>query len=104
MFEGLAERGAGLVYCDMPKLAQLPDGKSVQSPFIGPNAYIRLHGRNAAAWYASGVTPNGSGRYRYDYSDAELAGFVCKIPAGCIRENEKYGIFLPCGSASRWTP
>ena len=76
VFEGLAERGAGLVYCDMPKLAQLPDGKSVQSPFIGPNAYIRLHGRNAAAWYTSDATPNGSGRYCYDYSDAELAGFV----------------------------
>ena len=76
VFEGLAERGAGLVCCDMPRLAQLPDGKSVQSPFIGPNAYIRLHGRNAAAWYTSDATPNGSGRYCYDYSDAELAEFV----------------------------
>ena len=76
VFEGLAERGAGLVYCDMPKLAQLPDGKILKSPFIGQNAYIRLHGRNASAWYASGTTPNGSGRYCYDYSDAELAEFV----------------------------
>lgn len=76
VFAGLAERGAGLVYCDMPRLAQLPDGKILKSPFIGQNAYIRLHGRNASAWYASGTTPNGSGRYRYDYSDAELAEFV----------------------------
>ncbi len=32
VFQGLTERGAGLVYCDLPKLAQLPDGKALQSP------------------------------------------------------------------------
>jgi len=36
----------------MPQLRNLPDGKTVKSPFIGPTAYLRLHGRNAGAWYA----------------------------------------------------
>ena len=52
VFEGLEKRGAGLAYCDMPQLRNLPDGKTVKSPFIGPTAYLRLHGRNAGAWYA----------------------------------------------------
>ena len=76
VFEGLEKRNASIVFCDMPQLKNLPDGTLTKTPFIGSNAYIRLHGRNASAWYASGTTPNGSGRYRYDYSDAELAEFV----------------------------
>ena len=49
VFCGLEERGTGLVYCDMPQLKYLPDGKTEGTPFVGPNAYIRLHGRNADA-------------------------------------------------------
>ncbi|MDY4769067.1 MAG: DUF72 domain-containing protein [Treponema sp.] len=68
VFEGLEKRKAGIVFCDMPMchLAQmsiisnyangakrrmpqqknLPDGTVMGTPFIGENAYIRLHGRN----------------------------------------------------------
>ena len=108
VFAGLEERGASLVFCDMPmcrmaqttiisnyangadrcmpKLKNLPAGdffgegtRLDTSPFVGKTAYIRLHGRNAEAWYCHEEREgekNGSGRYRYDYSDAELEEFL----------------------------
>ena len=89
VFAGLEERGVSLVFCDMPKLRNLPAGNAEQtsgmseeeSPFIGKTAYIRLHGRNENAWYAKASVQNpsdknGSGRYRYNYSDAELEEFL----------------------------
>ena len=90
VFAGLEKRGASLVFCDMPKLSALPvgnagqtsDSSEMKSPFIGKTAYIRLHGRNAGAWYCHEEREgekNGSGRYRYDYSDAELEEFLPMI-------------------------
>lgn len=98
VFEGLEMRKTGIVFCDMPmchlaqmsiisnyangakrrmpQLKNLPYGTVTKTPFIGSNAYIRLHGRNEGAWYAAGDTPNGSTRYCYDYSENELAQFV----------------------------
>ena len=76
VFEGLEKFGASLVYCDMPRLSALPDGKAFRTPFTGPEAYIRLHGRNEGAWYCAENSCNGSGRYRYDYSDDELEEFI----------------------------
>ncbi|QOS40028.1 DUF72 domain-containing protein [Treponema rectale] len=52
VFEGLEKRNAGIVFCDMPRLKNLPDGTLTKTPFIGNKAYLRLHGRNASAWYA----------------------------------------------------
>lgn len=52
VFEGLEKRKAGIVFCNMPQLKNLPDGTLMKTPFIGKNAYIRLHGRNEWAWYA----------------------------------------------------
>jgi uncharacterized protein YecE (DUF72 family) len=51
VFEGLEKRNAGIVFCDMPRLKNLPDGTLTKTPFIGNKAYLRLHGRNAGAWY-----------------------------------------------------
>ncbi len=76
VFEGLEKRKTGIVFCDMPQLKNLPDGTVMKTPFIGNNAYIRLHGRNANAWYATDASPNGSARYCYDYSENELKKFV----------------------------
>lgn len=42
MFEGLVDRGASLVFVDMPQIRKKQVG-SVATPFIGSNAYIRLH-------------------------------------------------------------
>lgn len=70
----------------MPELKNLPTVlsgkesvtkfKQTESFFIGNNVYIRLHGRNAGAWYAKDDSPNGSSRYLYDYSPDELKEFV----------------------------
>ncbi len=107
VFDGLAERGASLAFCDLPELKNLPNKNCLQAqegglPFAGKIAYIRLHGRNASAWYAKEndaqekeclqdhdalpglpASPksaahdrNGSARYRYDYSDDELSEFA----------------------------
>lgn len=107
VFDGLAERGASLAFCDMPELKNLPNQNCSQVqegrlPFAGKIAYIRLHGRNASAWYAkendaqekeclqdhdalpglpaspksAAQDRNGSARYRYDYSDDELSEFA----------------------------
>lgn len=86
VFEGLEKRGASIVFCDMPQLKALPDGTECKTPFVGPWAYLRMHGRNGSAWYASGQTPNGSGRYDYDYSVSELESFVPVVQAAL---NEK---------------
>lgn len=105
VFAGLEKRGAGLAYCDMPQLRNLPDGKTVKSPFIGPTAYLRLHGRNADAWYANATSPetNGSARYCYDYSDSELESFVPVI-SKAMSEGKKTQIFFnnhPDGSGAK---
>ena len=53
-----------------------PVETTFRTQFIGPNAYIRLHGRNANAWYAASPEQNGSDRYDYEYSEGELKGMV----------------------------
>ena len=149
VFAGLEERGAGLVFCDMPmchlaqtsiissyangaerrmpRLKNLPvsvvdsavsePGRSVETthtlPFVGKTAYIRLHGRNAGAWYckedafgarvASSGERNGSARYRYDYSDEELREFVPVIRSA-IDAGKRTAVFFnnhPDGSGAR---
>ena len=88
---GLESRHASLCYCDMPELKYLPNNATSAVPVLrqaqqpqgegqplSSRFYLRLHGRNADAWYASPgpENPNGSSRYTYDYSDAELKEFV----------------------------
>jgi uncharacterized protein YecE (DUF72 family) len=70
VFEGLAKRGAVLVSLDLPELRGLPPGEDPRrpEPLTGPFAYLRLHGRNAAAWWEG----EGSARYNYRYSPGEL--------------------------------
>ena len=100
VFAGLTERNASLAFCDMPDLRALP-------PAVGSSAsgvaYIRLHGRNSDAWYSSGDTPNGSGRYRYDYSDSELQDFVPVIQRAA-QKSRKTAVFFnnhPDGSGAK---
>lgn len=76
VFEGLEKRGASIVFCDMPQLKNLPDGFAAKTPFIGKNAYIRLHGRNPASWYSFANSSKETTRYDYEYSESELKSFV----------------------------
>lgn len=76
VFEGLEKRNAGIVFCDMPQLKNLPDGFSLHTPFIGSEAYIRLHGRNPDGWYVQTGEGEETHRYDYDYSEAELKSFI----------------------------
>ncbi len=76
VFEGIEKRGTGIVFCDMPQLKNLPDGFSLATPFIGSNAYIRFHGRNASGWYTGGDSSRETHRYDYDYSENELLSFL----------------------------
>lgn len=125
VFEGLEMRKTGIVFCDMPmchlaqmsiisnyangakqrmpQLKNLPDGTVMKTPFIGSNAYIRMHGRNEGAWYAAGDTPNGSTRYCYDYSENELAQFV-PIIKHAKQEGKKVQVYFnnhPNGSGAK---
>lgn len=125
VFEGLEMRKTGIVFCDMPmchlaqmsiisnyangakrrmpQLKNLPDGTVMKTPFIGSNAYIRLHGGNERAWYAVGESLNVSARYCYDYSDEELAQFIPIIKAAG-REGKKVQVYFnnhPNGSGAK---
>ncbi len=71
--EQLKSLGLGFVNVDLPPLEALPDPTNIVTSDV---AYYRLHGRNAAAWYAS--TP-GTDRYDYVYSDAELDEWADRI-------------------------
>lgn len=111
VLQGLEQRGGSLCFCDMPQLKALPDGKTIKAPFIGPIAYIRLHGRNADAWYSNeslqnaenGNASNGSFRYTYDYNDSELAEFVPVIHSAQITGKKPVVFFNnhPNGSGAR---
>lgn len=93
VFEGLEKRKTGIVFCDMPALKNLPDGTDSGTPFIGPEAYIRLHGRNADAWYS--YTPIGEEpkRYDYDYSIKELESFLPVIK-NAIEANRRVHMYF----------
>ncbi len=103
VFEGLEQRNVSLAFCDMPSLKVLPDGFTHASPFVGPNAYIRLHGRNAGAWYNAGPEQNGSARYDYEYTPTELEKFVPVIE-DALSQGKKVQVFCnnhPKGSGAK---
>ena len=101
VFEGLVQRKASVAFCDMPQLKYLPNmpvgeclrNDCIETTFIGPNAYIRLHGRNADAWYSAGQEQNGSARYDYNYSEEELSKFVPVIHVAS-EEGRKVQVFF----------
>jgi uncharacterized protein YecE (DUF72 family) len=68
-FALLEEVGLAYAVVDEPQIPNdtVPPIPAVTNPAL---AYVRLHGRNAAAWYRGG---DGGARYDYDYSEPELA-------------------------------
>ena len=69
--------GAGLVYVSVDE----PQGFRSSTPPVvaatAPLAVVRLHGRNADTWEAK--TAAASDRFKYLYSDAELAEWVPRV-------------------------
>jgi uncharacterized protein YecE (DUF72 family) len=69
----LEEHGMTHVVTDSPRI----DAKTVVPTVVavtGPNAYVRLHGRNADTWHKRGG--GASERFDYLYSDDELREWV----------------------------
>lgn len=106
VFEGLEKRKAGIVFCDMPmchlaqmsiisnyangakrrmpQLKNLPDGTVMKTPFIGSNAYIRMHGWNEGAWYAH--APKAQTSITSTHANGEVIQF------GAVMLDENYNL------------
>jgi len=69
----LADMAVSRVAIDQPELRGLSESRRAAP--TGPIAYVRFHGRNAAAWYGHG-DPAGDSRYRYRYQAGELHPWI----------------------------
>jgi uncharacterized protein YecE (DUF72 family) len=69
---GMKKREVPLVSLDMPDLKGLPPLMDVVT---APLTYIRLHGRNAEAWWGS----DDHARYDYLYTDNEIEAWAARI-------------------------
>jgi uncharacterized protein YecE (DUF72 family) len=79
----LEDAGVGFANIDQPRLkGNLPATAHV----IGPVAYYRFHGRNAAKWF--GPDTSNEERYDYLYSERELEPWVARIRKGAARRPE----------------
>ena len=89
----LAERGAGLVAVDAPRVG---DGSSMPpvSVATGPLGYVRFHGRNAATWGMR--TASAADRFDYLYSDEELAEWVQPIRRLAEQTERTWVMFNNC--------
>lgn len=71
----LAERGVGVANIDQPALG---GNLGPTARAIGPVAYVRIHGRNAADWWRPDA---GMARYDYFYTPAELRPWAARVRA-----------------------
>jgi uncharacterized protein YecE (DUF72 family) len=79
LIEWLHERGAGFCNIDQPTVAR---GLGPTAAATSELAYVRLHGRNQAAWFQAGETrePAEAGaRYDYLYAQQELRPWAERI-------------------------
>lgn len=72
VIEALRERNVGLCILDAPRLPGLPP---VADLVTGELAYVRFHGRNAAAWW----TGDAGTRYEYLYDPDELSSWLPRL-------------------------
>lgn len=79
----------GVGFCNIDQPA-LPTTLRPTGHVTSPVAYVRLHGRNAPAWFAAGE--NASGRYDYLYTDAELRPWVERTRRMADRAEEVFVI------------
>jgi uncharacterized protein YecE (DUF72 family) len=84
----LADRGLDLVAVDVPELPGLYPRGLVRT---SSTAYVRFHSRVAGNWYQSDKE-----RYDYDYSDAELTGWVSALAADLPADGKALLLFNNC--------
>ncbi len=85
--EGLTEiRNAG-AWCNIDQ-PRLRDCLGPAARVFGSLAYVRLHGRNAADWFARGVPPYQ--RYNYLYSQDELNEWIARLDAICASAQDVF--------------
>ncbi len=75
----------GLCNIDQPRLR---DCLGPAQHVLGRNAYVRLHGRNASAWFAEGRPAYE--RYNYLYSEDELREWVTRLNAMAAQAENVY--------------
>ena len=88
-FELLADLGLVYAVADEP---QIPNDTVPPLPAVtnASLAYVRLHGRNAAAWYRG---RGGGTRYEYDYSASELEEWAATIQELATQAREVHVLF-----------
>ncbi len=81
-------RGAGLAAVDQPRLR----GSTIEATFAaaGPVAYLRLHGRNAAAWFREGAGRDA--RYDWYYTEEELEPLAASARRAAAATSEAFVI------------
>ena len=88
MYDRLRSEGIGYVCVDEPALPGLLKPDVFATTDIG---YIRLHGRNAAAWWQGGPE-----RYDYRYSEEELREWRERVQKLLARVKRVYVYFNNC--------
>ncbi len=87
VYEALSSWQMGFDNCDMPAIRGLMPPTDLVTSDI---AYVRLHGRNAGAWYDHDQAWE---RYDYSYSDQELVEWVPRLLDIARRARKAYVVF-----------
>ena len=74
-------------YCNIDQPG-LPDCLGPSAHVFGPNAYVRLHGRNADKWFAQ--TAASFERYNYLYNTEELRAWVERVGGMLLQAGNVY--------------
>lgn len=70
---------------DTPEISSLPSNEVI---FTQEPAYVRLHGKNRAGWFAGAAE-----RYTYRYSPSELKDWVVKVKKLVVKSDTVYVFF-----------
>jgi uncharacterized protein YecE (DUF72 family) len=87
VYEFLRELGIGFCNIDQPRVSYSIGLTRVVTSAIG---YLRLHGRNAAQWFAEGAGRDA--RYDYRYTDQEVQELVEAVEVIARRARDTYVI------------
>jgi uncharacterized protein YecE (DUF72 family) len=80
VYEFLVDLGMGFCNVDQPQVSY---SLGLTARVTNPVGYLRLHGRNAAAWFAE--DSDAAERYNYRYAGEELTGLVA-VAEGISRQ------------------